>query len=53
MNKEEAKIIAKYLTEMDKKIVEDNGRWNPTQKAILKEFIELCYKEFKKQNNIK
>lgn len=49
MNKDEAKIIAKFLTEMDKKIVEDNVRLNPNQKEILKEFLDLCYEELKKK----
>lgn len=53
MNKDEAKAIMKFLTEMDKRIIEDNVRWNSTQKTILKEFLDLCYEEFKKENNIK
>ena len=37
---------------MDKKIIDNNKKWNLQQKEILKEFINSCYEEFKKENNI-
>ncbi len=53
MNKNELNVIVKFIAELDKKIAEDNQRWNEPQKEIIKAFIDCCYDEFKKENNIK
>ena len=53
MKKEEADNIARFLKVMDKKFIENSDKLNDQQKEFLKQFIDACYEEFKKENNIK
>jgi len=49
MNKEELLPFMKFMTEMDKKIVDEDTQHNLTkeQKEILKQFLDQCYENFK------
>ena len=41
--------IVKFITEMDKKFIDDDNRYNLSkeQKEILKNFVDECYENFK------
>ncbi len=49
MNKGEMMPIVKFITEMDKKFIDDDNRYNLSkeQKEILKNFVDECYENFK------
>ena len=50
MNEEKIELIIKALAEMDKKLIEEDTKYNLSkeQKEILKEFIDYCYDNLKK-----
>ncbi len=52
MNKEELFPFVKFITEMDKKMVDEDKQHNLSkeQKEILKQFLDQCYENFKNSN---
>ena len=54
MNKNDLNILVKFLAELDKKMIEDDEKYNLSleQKEVLKKFVNDCYEKFKKENNI-
>lgn len=55
MNKNDLNIVVKFIAEMDKKMIEEDKKYNfsEEQKELLKQFVDECYEKFKRDYDIK